>query len=709
MSRVSGPLKSSVNAGQLSKSLRGKVNLKQYYSGAIRMLGIEPIAQSGFNLMPGSAYVGAGASAVCNKAVLKISPSLSYTIVVTAGRVDIWRNDRVKVATLTTGAVTAITAGMIPDLRFYGEADTVGIFHVDLWQGVRLVRDAADDTDWTISTWPYGDLPEVDLGGTYTQTDDYWSLYIRWADDTTGIVMNVTIDGETTSSVRLVNGSLAMVDPDVATDADWHNLATQLRPLIRGLPGLNNDVDIQFDPGQSAERYRALNIVFTASLGGSEYQVDAQILNTSQASVLSSHIEIGETEGEPLISASRGGFSGMMLFQDRAWYFAPKARSASTAASRIGEYFDLNIEAQQDNAARLDALRSQTSETILFMIDATYLIAFTDQNVYFVSNRTIERNKPLNWVNAIEIGVKRNCQPVKLEGKVYFVSSDGGRLYSIEYDAVSEVFAPNPENDLNGSDPADLVRDIKNIWVQHKSGSMASDRLWLLREDGRLICCVVNKSQEIMAACEWPIAGGGLVHGLSVDGQDQVWLTIERGGAIFEEMLEEESVNLFQCAFDVTTDLTGQASGLSVLNGKTVWALIDNDIFGPFTVAAGVVQTGIASKPAKIGIWTAPIYESMPYVKVLPNDDIVVRPGKVGSVRLYLENTASIAIGANGRAVKDVSLALSSDDLSGPKTNFTGRKTVAGLKGACMDPTLVISQVRPGSLHVRDYNPGVKL
>jgi hypothetical protein len=34
---------------------------------------------------------------------------------------------------------------------------------------------------------------------------------------------------------------------------------------------------------------------------------------------------------------------------------------------------------------------------------------------------------------------------------------------------------------------------------------------------------------------------------------------------------------------------------------------------------------------------------------------------------------------------------------------------IAGLMGACMDPTIVVSQVRPGRLEVRDYIPGVKL
>jgi hypothetical protein len=707
MTRVAGQLKSSVNAGQLSTSLYGKIGLKQYYSGAKRMLGVEPIPQAGFKLLPGSVYCGAGVSAICKSGVLKVNAARSYRLVVTPGSVAIWRNDRVKVATV---AVAAITADMVPDLQFYGEANTVGIFHQDLWEGVRLFRDASDDTDWTVSDWPFGDIPVVDLGGSgYVKTTDKWEFYIRYTNDTPSIVMAVTIDGNTADSATLKNAGLTIA-PSAAVLADWQDLATDLQTKARLLPGMTNDLLIVHNDTVSSDGYKVFTITFPGALQGDEYQFDAAILNTSEASVLSSHITVGKTIGEPLISATQGGFSGSTNYQDRQIYFAPKAKPASMAMSRTGEYFDLNIESQNDAAARLEALRTETSERILHVFDATYLVAFTDRAEYFASNRTIKRNEPLNWVRASTIGTRANCAPVSLEGFVYFVSADGGRLYRASYDAVGETFTPVPVNDLNGAADGDLVRNLKSMAVQRKTGTMVSDRLWMLRDDGRVVCGIANVSEDIrMAAAEWPIAGGGVVHSLIVDGQDQVWITVERNGVISEEILEEEHLNLFQMSVSVTTDLTGQAAGLSALNGRTVWAEIDNDVFGPFIVAGGVIETGEPSRPAKIGLWSAPIFESMAYVRVLANDDVVRRPGKVCSARLYVEDTASLAIGANGRPAKDIPLMRASDDLSAAKVNYTGHVPVAGLIGACMDPTLTITQVRPGKLHVRDYIPGVRL
>lgn len=692
MARVAGQLKSSANAGQLAHSLFGKVNLKQYYSGAKRMLGVEPVPQSGFTLLPGSRLVGPAAAVPVVQVTLTVSSALSYTLFVMAGQVEIWRQDLVKVATV---AMPQITAEILPGLEFYGEANTVGFFHPAIWNGLRLLRNPADDSQWTLSAWPYGFIPDVDLGGVYAKTPDVWEIYFRWAEGVLDLVISLTVDGSTTPSAGMFG------NPDTG---NWAAFAGRVQDAITSINGFESGVTVAF--GGKDGRYAWLVVTFGGPLAGSEYDFNASVVNTSEVSALTAHVSVGETAGEPLISAARGGFSGMTNFQDRSIYIAPWSKPAAIAMSRIGEYFDLNIKSQSDNAARLEALRTEISETVLYVVDATYLVAFTDRAEYFASNRTIERGKPLNWVKASEIGTKKGCKPVVLGGMIYFVSKDGGILYSADYDAVSEAFKPEPVNDLNN----DIVDNIRRMVVQRKNGGMTADRLWILRDDGRLVVCSTNVSQDIrLAACEWPIAEGGFVHGISVDGLDRVWLTVERNGVYTRELLTEDEENILQLGVFGSTDLAGQISGLSNFNGRAVWAEIDNDFHGPFTVSGGVIQTGIAAKPSIVGVWTPPVYEGMPYVRVLPNDDVVRRPGKVVSVRLYLENTASIAIGANGRQARDVPLQLMSDDLMAPKENYTGHKVVAGLIGACMDPTLTITQVRPGRLQVRDYIAGVKL
>ncbi len=702
MSWVSGPLKSSANAGQISAQLRGKVGLKQYYSAALRMAGFEPVLQSGFKNSPGSALIGIGNAGACVHGTLKVSASLSYTIIVLAGKIEIWRNDG---SLRTTLNVPSITSAMLPDLGFYGEANTFGIFHPDLWNGLRLLRNPSDDTAWSVTTWPFETLPDVDLGGSYAKTDDVWTMWITWTSDTALIELSPKLEGTTPDSVRLcTNGTTSAVDPNSASAADWDWFASRLALRLSSVAGFSTGVSVARSGDYSLRK--AFTITFGGALSGSQYSFDATITSTSTAAALVSHTQTGTTAGEPLISSGRGGFAGCGNFQDRQVYYAPKAQPAAIAMSRTGEYFDLNIKSADSAGARLEKMRTEVSETVYHVIDATYLIVYTDRAEYFASNRTIEAGKPLNWVRASEIGTRKNCKPVVLEGAVYCVSKDGGRLYKMSYDAVSEAFNPQPVNDMND----DLVSGVISLKVQRKQPGMKADRLWILREDGRLLHGIVNVAQEIpLAAAEWPVHGGGFVHAISVDGQENVWLTVERGGVFTREVIEEAEDNLFQMTIDTTVNSSGIASGLSALNGKTVWAMMKNDIYGPYTVSGGQVATDEVSTTARIGIWEPPVFETMPYIRVLQNDDVVRRPGKVVSIRAYLLNTASIAIGANGQRAKDIALNRMSDDLTAEKQNFTGHIAVCGLKGVGMDPTIIITQVRPGLINVRDFIPGVRL
>lgn len=702
MGRVSGQLKSSANAGQLSESLRGKVGLKQYYSGAKTMRGFEPVLQSGFKVSPGSRLLGIGTAGACMHGVLKVSATLSYTIIITAGQAEIWRNDGLLRATIS---LPSITADMLADLSFYGEADTFGIFHPDIWNGIRLLRNSANDTLWTVSAWPFGTLPNVDLGGTYTKCDDVWTMYVSWTSDTENIELTPKLEGLTPNSVQLCfYGSTTHVNPNSAVDADWGWFASTLQATLSAVPGFDSGVLVQVT-GNYTKR-KQFTITFGGALKGAQYDFQANVTSTSTAAALVSHTQTGKTYGEPLISASRGGFAGCGNFQDRQVYCAPEAQPAAIAMSRTGEYFDLNIEAADSAGARLEKMRTEVSETVYHVIDATYLLVFTDRAEYFASNRTIEAGKPLNWVRASEIGTRKNCKPVLLGGAVYSVSKDGGIVYRMSYDAVSEAFSPDAVNDFNN----DIVSKIVRLRVQKKRAGMKADRLWILRSDGRLLHAIVNVAQEIpLSVSEWPVHGGGLVRAISVDGQDNVWISVERNGVFTREMIEESDDNLFQMTIDATTDADGYAAGLAALEGRTVWAMMKNDVYGPYVVTGGRIHAEEPSTPARIGLWEAPVYETMPFVKVLPNDEVVRRRGKVSWARLYVSDAASLAIGGNGQAARDVPLQRMSDDLDAQKQNYSGHVAVVGIKGAAMDPTLVITQVRPGRLTVRDFIPGVKL
>lgn len=819
-----GPRKSSCNAGELMDDLKGRPDIKQYYSGGLRFKHIEPIPQSGFRQMdgsdhvapvragmsavgatvdstslgphvaetavrtisfaaasiegvavaglaadtgtftfrvdvlvdgawiaigpamsgstdavtrfvafpPGAARTATGARLVCSPLVsqtyslggmnaytgsegvivpryvqLPVDRSTGYMAAVGNGFADIWK----KTEWVASVLLPTMAASLVPDLGQYGELSTIGLFHPDL-KSLRI-RKAASDREWTVDDWPYDGIPEHDYGGTYAKTSDEWDVFIRWANDsgaTPNIALQVTVDGEPSPALFLESAPDTPVAAGSASGADWQDLADRLATAINNLPSMPGGVTAQaIDAPADAHR-----IVFTFGgvSSGVEYGFSVLVVNTSDASALASHTVIGETAGEPLISAARGWPADMALVQDRAAYLGLKSEKSGLLLSEAAEYFTVNTKATAATAARFDRVRGgSTSMEILHVKEARYVLVFTNIGVWFVNNRAITRDEPPNFVLTSEIGIAPGTEAAELEGLVYYVSEENedennefaGQVFSLNYDDVSTRFAGNPESLL----AAHLVRSIKRTARQVGQGERDTARMWMMREDARLVCAKMIRNQEILGFCEWLAAGDGLVRDMGIDHFNRLWLAVERGGQLWHERLTPNS--WFRQTVSATPDLAGQVSGLHFPDGAEIWALADGYVEGPLTVNGGSVTLGHPADSVTLGYWAPPVYESMPHVYVSRNDEILRRPGRIHSVMTDVKDTTSIAIGANAQPAEDVPLARTSDAPDAPIPAKTGEAARHGIEGVVMDPTVVITQTRPGALHVRSYQVMEKL
>lgn len=823
VARPAAPFRSA-NAAELSPDAKGRVDIKQYYSGALAYKNIEPVPQSGFRQMGGTRRKGvwrkplvaraitgpatsagphtgtqtiwtgtvAGTVAAVNVDTLAISAgtatfelqalvagvwtsiaapysvatgspqsrlaafapgaqqsatslriraTFSTSATVTIGSVAAFYEDGTahvpRFAELTSDAmdtfvciVTAgiadffsdngfvgsarlanVTADMLPDLDFYAESQTFGIFHGALESERLFLVNPAQPHEWRRSLWPYETLPTADLGGTYPKTDDEWEIFINWSPSNISfITLQVTVNGESTPGVTVpkADGDPAEIDPDVP---DWALFASRLETALRDLPTLSNGVTVT----QSAPyaNSRKIIVTFGGDLSGEEYQLSSIITNTAAVSALATHLQIGKTVLEPLFSATRGWPGTVALTQDRMGYARCPAVTGSMAFSRVGEYFDLNIDSVSDAGARLDKLRSQTSETVLHIRESKYTLAFTNRGAYFANNRTIERNTPLNFVLASEVGAQPNCKPFDLEGEVHYVAinpqgminyaAGGNQLLSIIYDDVSTSYTATPVSLLASHLVTKIIRSAR----QKSRSDLDASKGWLMRTDGRLVAGQFIRNQEITGFCEWIAASNGLVREIVIDGKNRLWLAVERGAERSYE-LYDDAVYLHD-AVTVTPDLGGVVTGLPYVDGSQVWAVAEGYDLGPFTVAAGSIDLQDAYASAIVGRWQPPRFESMPQVYVTPGDDVIMRPGRIHTAHINIIDTASIAIGANGQPPEDFPLLETSDLVDAPPPAKTKLITKTGLMGFMESPTLVITQTRPGPFRVRDFAIGAKL
>lgn len=627
-----------------------------------------------------------------------------YFLSVTEKWLDIFLDDQFVAGVY----LSDIDTDRLPELGFYAENATIGIFHRTMSENIR-VRRAGSASEWLVDGWPIENVPRVDLGGVYPKTADKWTITVRYArtGDSSPIYihMGLSVDGEDTPTIVGVD---ALGNRAREIDIDWPTVASNVANAINDLPSIGGGVTCSSEVFTHTfeEGYFELTITFGGSSSGNEYQIDAQILSDSRVSALSAHLEIGETEYEPIFSASRGSFGGAALVQDRLGYFDMNAEQSALALSRPAEYFDLNIEGAGDNRARLDKLRGgESAERVLAVYDSTYLLLFTDQSVYFAPNRTIKAGEPLNFTLTAATGIVPYTEPTELEKKIYYIGYndddedlDGHQILSLSYDELLTSFDPVPESLL----ASHLVKGVMRTKRQRSAADSDASKMWAMRRDGRLVAAQVIKSEEILGLCEWISPAGGLVREIEVDARNRLRLCVERDGMLRHE--RHDRAALLHAIIETTCDLAGQVDGLAVHEGRQVWAVAEGYVLGPFTVAAGKINMGDAFQGSvKVGLWNPPIFESMPFYRVLRDDSIIERPGRIPVVHLNLIETTSVAVGANGLEPRDVQLLNAADPADHPMPPKTGKFTVAGLLGSKVGTTVVITQTKPGRLRVRDY------
>ncbi|MBL4768014.1 MAG: hypothetical protein JKY94_09920 [Rhodobacteraceae bacterium] len=601
------------------------------------------------------------------------------------------------------GFQTAFDADQIDTLSIYDEGNTIGMFHrkIKSWRAFRV---GGNNHEWRVDDWPYKDVGKTIAygsnydGSPYAKIDDRWEVSMNWTTDATDLALNLIVNSEETGSSSLG------ADPDVATTGQFNTLAAALEVALLALPSLAAGVTFVYD-GKSG-RSAKFTLVFGGDFSGNQYEVAAQVTNTASGAALTSHLQIGKTEGEPFISDDRGWPGVVELAQDRLNYAGLDSQPAGMILSETGEYFNLNTDQRTDDSPFARALRADLSENIVQVVYSKYLVIFTDLAEFFANDREINRNKPLNFIKASENGCSATYKPRDVSGQLYYSNASGNVLYVSTYDDVQTSYLSDPISTF----APHLFKKAKQSALRRPDDDISAHRLLTCRSDGRLIQTMILRGQNINAFSEWEDEGEIL--SVCVDRAGLVYLAIKRqytgGEAINLEVWDKDQ--WLHGAVDYgATDLAGDLTVSSSLEGKEMWVVADGYSLGKFLVTNGVIALEDAYQQCFVGWWSPPIVEPMPLIKILPNDEILRRPGRVHTFRGKLKNTTSFAIGANGEDPVDVPLYRAGDAVDEPMKGFTGIRDVSGLSGMIEDTTIVFTQLRPGSLELRDAVMEAKL
>lgn len=611
-------------------------------------------------------------------------------LVVQEGIVDFWR------AGQWLGAVAGltVTSAMLPDLDLFFDANTIGLFHPDL-RSLRLVRVGGVDNQWTLDNWPYDDIGKaIYPDGNYVLRPERYRIDFSYGPSGPAQLSAVaTIDGSET------DGNNLGVKPENATGSDWQGLAAAMQADMRALPYMSNGLTVTDIDSGNTPTARRFNVEFGGDLAGYNYAFAVRVTNTASYAATVTRTLKGNISGEPWISASRGWPATARLVQERMFYAGIKAKPTAMLASQVGEYFNLNTDAGLADSAFAVAVRETISERIQHVIWEKYLLMFTDQGEYFSNNRAFAADQPVNFVNASNNGSRRSVWPRSAEGLVWYCDPDGNVLYATTYDDVQTSFTSVNRSELFSHLFAGVIQSA----MRRPDADLDGFRLLFVRDDGRLVQVTTLRKHDLVSACEWET--DGQILSVAVDRQNRVQLAVRRayaGGDSIDIELWDDAQWLHGAVDYGASDANGVVSGLSPREGQQVWVVADGHSLGRFTVADGAITLPRAFNQVSVGWWTPPLAQTLPLYNTLAEGKVLRRPGRLHTARVRVAATTSIAIGTSAEPPVDMPLFAAGHAANAPVPPFGGMVERSGMADWQIGPSLIVTQVRPGALEVRD-------
>ncbi len=260
-----------------------------------------------------------------------------------------------------------------------------------------------------------------------------------------------------------------------------------IKAALEGAASLGPTVTVSIvkTGGKSAE----FTITFGGALVGPGYQLVATITDTAEVAALASHIQIGKTDFEPLISTTRGWPGVFGFVQERLAMATSTPCPPPWRLSQAGRIFQarhrhrVTVRAAPRQAARRARHRSARAG----LCGSHLFLVFTDLGVYFASNRTINKTDPLNYVRVSDVGIVANCQPIW--PRTRSITSARGPDDELRAATSGEPGLFRDRDELRrGAEhifATHLVEGVIRFKPQRAASKADAAKLWMLRNDGR--------------------------------------------------------------------------------------------------------------------------------------------------------------------------------------------------------------------------------
>jgi len=575
------------NSGEISPLLRGRVDVKRYYSGVEIMENMVVLAQGGATKRPGSYYIANAKDSdyACRLIPFEFSVTQAYIIEIGDKYFRFYKDGgQIKSGNDPYEIETPYDYTDIFEIQFIQSADTMYLVHSE-YKPRKLTR--TGHTSWTLTIVDFERGPflaenETDITITPSATTGSITLTASsdvWNSNHVGALWQIThtVEGaEVTGSFTAVgNSSTTAVQKgrefDFTSHGNWTGTIVLQRSYDDGstwkdvIPFHNvDDGNISYSDDEVVDDalYRVRMNAYTSgtckyNLVVRSFDVDGVVEITEYISATEVSATVDYTLGGTTATKywSEGAFSddegypnSVAFYEERICYAATVNQPQRMWFSQTDDWNNFLIGSDATDSLDLTIVSDQVN-AIRWMIPQSKLLIGTSGGEWTLSAQTPE--EPLTPTN---ISARRqsvygsaDIQGIATGHQAIFVQRQGRKVRQMQYSFELDNWISPDLTLISEHITNDGIIDMALMKNPYPI-------LWLVRDDGILIGVTLEETQEVIGWHRHIFNGS--VESIAIipgDDEDEIWISIERfiDGNIIRYIEQLQSFNWGDEQFDM--------------------------------------------------------------------------------------------------------------------------------------------------------------
>ncbi|MBE2191868.1 MAG: hypothetical protein IAE63_06785 [Alphaproteobacteria bacterium] len=434
-------------------------------------------------------------AALSNGRLAGFSNEDTYMHVISDRHIDILRNSDL------VGAISVpYQSNDLAVLDWTQSYDTMLLFHKD-YQPERIFRQGYDD-EFDSRPQDFLNIPKNDYGAGTGGINEVQMLN-DGGTVASGDKFTILLEGERTTTIT---GGASRADT-----------ATNIQTALRALDNTSSSGITVTNTTDGFE------VTFGGDDGSQPWlEIDVSVLKGNSVWTVSRTTE-GEYEGEDIMSDTRGWPRCGTFYQQRLFMGGCKGRGNVLLASKVSEFFDLDINTDDDTAGLFLPMDTNESNVIRRIFAGRKLEIFTSGSEFYISKEPIAADSPI--AKTTRSGIKEGLRVHDMDGASIFVQGDGASLREYIYTDVEQNYNANNLSYKAGS----LINNPVDVDVRRAVNADETDQLYLVNGDGTIALMCALRSQSVPGAfTKLSLDNDGKFLAVGVDAEKRIFVITER-------------------------------------------------------------------------------------------------------------------------------------------------------------------------------------